>query len=136
MKATEAAALLTIAAAYDNRKPDADQAKAWAVSLDGYRFEDCRQAIVEHYQGSADWLMPVHVIAGVKRIRARRIEAVALTPPPDMDPDDTAAYQRWLAEERSRVADGLPPSMPPEVGQPRDIRELGRLRDVDDEGAA
>lgn len=40
MTPTEAAMLLTIAASYDNRKPDADQAKAWAMVLDDLRFVD------------------------------------------------------------------------------------------------
>ena len=32
MTPAQAAALLTIAASFDNRKPDADQAKAWAMA--------------------------------------------------------------------------------------------------------
>ena len=53
MTPTDAARLLTLAAAYDNRKPDADQAKAWAMVLDGLRFEDCCEAIVAHYRATA-----------------------------------------------------------------------------------
>ena len=71
MTPTDAARLLTLAAAYDNRKPDADQAKAWAMVLDGLRFEDCCEAIVAHYPTSRDWMMPAHVIADVKRIRCQ-----------------------------------------------------------------
>ena len=76
MTPTEAAALLTIAAAYDNRKPDADQAKAWAMALDGLGFEDCRQVVVEHYRKTRDWLMPADVFNGVRRLRYERIEVV------------------------------------------------------------
>ncbi len=104
MKPTEAAALLTVAAAYDNRKPDADQAKAWAMALDDLRFEDCRDAIVNHYRAGTEWLMPGHIRAEVKRIRSKRInEAPNLTPPPDLSPIETNA---WLLEARRRVADG------------------------------
>lgn len=130
MTPAEAAALLAVAAAFDNRKPDADAAKAWSVALDGYRFEDCRDAIVAHYRSSSDWIMPAHVVAGVKRIRASRIDAVALTPPRELDPDDTAAYQRWLAEERARVADGGQPSTPAAVGARRNVAELGQIGQV------
>ena len=124
MNLPEAQMLLTVAAAFDNRKPDADAATAWSVALDGYRFEDCRDAIVAHYRSSSDWLMPAHVVAAVKRMRAGRIDAAALTPPRDLDPDDTAAYRRWLAGERARVADGGEP-VPVEVGH-RNIAELGQ----------
>lgn len=104
MKPTEAAALLTIAAAYDNRKPDPDAAQAWAIALDGYRFEDCRDVIVAHYRKTADWLMPTHVITEVKRVRAKRIaEAGDPTPPPDLTPRQTID---WLKEARRRIADG------------------------------
>lgn len=104
MKATEAAALLTIAAAYDNRKPDADQAKAWAMALDGLRFEDARAAIVAHYRASSDWLMPNMVIAGVKRIRAQRLSDFGPLPdPPDMELADEL---EWLARVRREIADG------------------------------
>jgi len=103
MTPTEAAALLAIAAAYDNRQPNPETAQAWALALDGLRFEDCRDAIVRHFQTSTDWVMPPHVIAEVKRIRSKRItDHPPLTPPPG-----TEAEQRtWLAEARRRIGDG------------------------------
>ena len=104
MKPTEAAALLTIAAAYDNRKPDADQAKAWAMALDGLGFEDCRDVVVEHYRKSREWLMPADVFAGVRRIRYERIERFGyITPPPELDFAEEQAYTKAI---RERVADG------------------------------
>jgi hypothetical protein len=106
MKTTEAAALLTICAAYDNRKPDADQAKAWAMALDGLRFEDCREAIVQHYRASREWIMPADVVSAVKKTRTSRLEDVAPSPPPGLDPDDTGAYAHWLAVVRQAIADG------------------------------
>ena len=104
MNTQEAAALLSIAAAFDNRKPDPDAAKAWSVALDGYRFEDCRDAIVAHYRASSDWLMPQKVISEVRRIRAKRIEEhPPLTPPADMDPIETNA---WFKQQRWRIGNG------------------------------
>jgi hypothetical protein len=126
MKTTEAAALLTICAAYDNRKPDADQAKAWAMALDGLRFEDCREAIVQHYRASREWIMPADVFAAVKKVRTGRLEDVALTPPEGMDPDDTAAYTRWLAEHRRAIADGIESS----IEEYRATRHIGELRHI------
>lgn len=133
MKATEAAALLTIAAAYDNRKPDADQARAWALVLDGLRFEDCRDAVVDHYRKSRDWLMPVEIITAVKRLRAKRIDAAGpLTPPPDLSPLATNA---WLAEARRRIGDGEPVDVvaPPRAVTARDMNALSLAQSVDAE---
>lgn len=138
MKPTEAAALLTIAAAYDNRKPDADAARVWAITLDGLRFADCREAIVEYYRHSRDWLMPVDVIEGVRALRSARWTAFVrqqahgdyLLPPAHMA-DDPAAEQRWIREITERVRDGeiISPDQLDERGElkPRDVESLGQL---------
>lgn len=111
MTPQEAAALLTIAAAYDNRKPDADAAKAWAMALDGLRFVDCRDAVVAHYRVSSEWLMPDKVIAEVKRMRAKRISLAGdLCPPPGPEGETEEALQQreraWLTAARRRIGDG------------------------------
>jgi hypothetical protein len=104
MTPAEAAALLAVAAAFDNRKPDADAAQAWSLALDGLRFHDCRDVIVTHYQRSGDWLMPHHVISGVRRLRDKRIaEAGDLTPPANLS---TAATIAWLKDAKRRIGDG------------------------------
>jgi hypothetical protein len=104
MTPTEAAALLTVAAAFDNRKPDADAAKAWSITLGDLPFFDCRDAIVAHYQKTDIWLMPSHIIAAVRKIRRDRLEdAPALTPPPGLDPIETI---EWLKGARARIAAG------------------------------
>lgn len=107
MKPTEAAALLTIAAAYDNRKPDADQAKAWSMVLDGVNFQDARDAVVAHYRTSREWLMPVNIIQGVKAIRHQRILEFGATPTPPAElVSDPPAYSAWIADAMKRIADG------------------------------
>ena len=137
MKATEAAALLTIAAAYDNRKPDADQAKAWAMALDDLRFEDCRTVIVEHYKRSREWLMPVDVVQGVRRLREKRLADYGPLPAPAVDPDNTERYQREEARIRRDVADGTllapEPSATDRVLSRDVIRELGHVGQTVDE---
>lgn len=117
MTPQEAAALLAVAAAFDNRKPDPDAARAWSIALDGMRFTDCRDVIVAHYRASTEWLMPIHVIAAVKKLRASRLEtAEPPSPPPGMDADDVEGYLRWLASVRQAIADGEeqpePPALP------------------------
>jgi hypothetical protein len=106
MTPAEAAALLAVAAAFDNRKPDADAAQAWSVALDGYRFSDCRDVIVSHYRKANDWLMPNHVITEVKRLREKRLHVAGdPTPPSNMTPLETIA---WLRDARRSIADGEP----------------------------
>lgn len=104
MTPAEAQVLLSMAAAFDNRKPDADTARAWAAALDGLRFEDCRVAVIEHYRASTEWLMPAVIRTAVRRIRAKRIEVhPPLTPPPGLD---DAQERRWLLDARRRIGDG------------------------------
>jgi hypothetical protein len=104
MNLTEASALLTVAAAFDNRKPDPDAAKAWSIALGDLPFTDCRDAIVAHYQRTTDWLMPAHVIGSVRKVRRDRLEdAPPLTPPPGLDVPQTLA---WTRDARARIAAG------------------------------
>jgi hypothetical protein len=113
MTPAEAASLLSLAAAYDNRKPDADAAQAWALALDGCRYEDCREVVVDHYRRSNEWLMPNMVISGVKRLRDRRLSAVPdPTPPAHLTPLEA---NRWLGERRREIADGKVPEPPVEL---------------------
>lgn len=104
MTPAEAQVLLSMAAAFDNRKPDPDAAKAWAVALNDLRFDDCRVALIQHYRTNTEWLMPAMVRAAVKRIRAKRIDDHSpLVPPPGLD---DAQERRWLVEARQRIGDG------------------------------
>jgi hypothetical protein len=143
VRATEAAALLTIAASFDNRKPDADTAKAWAMALDGLRFEDCRQVVVEHYRSSREWLMPSDVISGVKRVRNQRVKdfGVLPDPPSHIDPD-SPEHLRWVRDTTKAIADGtyVPEptertSLPPGE-QERQILALGKAGQTVDAATA
>lgn len=127
MTPAEAGALLTCAAAFDNRKPDPDAATAWSLALDGLRFVDCRDVIVAHYRRTTDWLMPAHVIEGVNRLRRERLDAAGpLTPPPELDPDDTEGYARWIRTEQTSIADGNPPTS----ATPLPSREMPDLKSL------
>ena len=143
MTPAEAAALLTIAAAYDNRKPDEDQARAWALALDDASFEDCRDAIVQHYRTSREWLMPVDVLNGARRIRLDRWDKYmgryGMPPWPPELADDPAAENRWHNEVRDLILSGrvtspeqwqtVAPELVavPQPAKPRDIAKLGQI---------
>jgi len=104
MTPAEAAALLAVAAAFDNRKPDADAAQAWAYALEDRPFIDCRDAIVAHYRHTNDWLMPNHVIAGVRKIRDKRLDDFGRYDVPDgLDSRQTLDF---LRATNKRIADG------------------------------
>lgn len=105
MTPAEAAVLLGMAAAVDNRKPDPETAKAWAAMLDGLPFDDCKAAIIEHFQTSTDYLMPAMVRRIARRIRAKRIaEHPPVEPPPGLE--DPRDYARWKRELNRRIGDG------------------------------
>jgi len=104
MMITEAAGLLAVAAAFDNRKPDADAAQAWAIALEGLSFSDCRDAIVAHYRRTNDWLMPNHVITGVRKIRDKRLDDFGNYDVPDgLNSRETLDF---LRATNKRIADG------------------------------
>lgn len=67
----EAFQLLTLASARDGRNVSQAVAKVWADDLATIDLRDAVQAAKEHYQESTDWLMPAHVIQGVRRIKER-----------------------------------------------------------------
>ena len=132
MKPTEAAALLTIAASFDNRKPDADAAKAWAMALDGMRFEDCRDAVVAHYRATRDWMMPSDVITIVKRVRRDRLMVFGALPDPprEIDPDNTPAMLAWETGVRRAVADGTLTRETPETPTLTRADSAARIKEI------
>jgi hypothetical protein len=84
--------------AFDEYTPD-----AWFMVLRPYRFEDCRQAVVD-LAASQVFMAPSEIIAGVKRIRGKRIAAFGpIDPPPGITDGE---YQSWFLETRRRIGDG------------------------------
>lgn len=61
MNLEEAAKLLGLAAARDNRTPSNAMALAWHEDLGDLDFDVAREALRQHYRTSTDYLMPVHV---------------------------------------------------------------------------
>ena len=139
MTPAQAAALLTIAAAYDNRKPDEDQARAWAMILGDLRFEDCRDAVLRHYRKSREWLMPAEVIEGVREIRNERWDRFikdhtpGYLPIPRRFDGDPEKEQAWWADVAPKIRNGeittaaqLDLDAEGEL-VPRDVESLGQI---------
>lgn len=115
--------LLAVAQSFDRRTVGDFDAEGWRRAMHGLQLEDCKQAIVEHFTISTDWLMPAHVRQAVQRIRRDRLERRAFDWVPDADPDDPIAYQRALRHGNERAADG--------TEEPRDLDKLpSTFRDI------
>jgi hypothetical protein len=102
---TETATLLTMCAAYDRRTIGEADVRAWQAVLDDVAFADARDAVVEHYKRTRDWIMPADVRTIAKKARGDRLNR-HLELVPDADPDDVPAYLTALREDRMRTADG------------------------------
>jgi hypothetical protein len=131
MTPAEAAVLLGGISAFDNRKPDETAAKMWAHALADLRLPDCAEAVTQHFATSTDYLMPAHIRAIVRRIRAQRIaEHPLLEPPPEL----TGAQEReWRLEINARIGDGEtfdPDQFRGEL-KARDMRELTAGQTID-----
>lgn len=120
MTPTDAATLLTMASAFDGRKPDEHAARAWAAVLEGLRIEDCRAAVIEHYQTSRDWMMPADIRSAVRKARAKRLEEWVRRNGPIMPPpmDSNEAEIAFVVEAKRRIADGEQVDPPSRTGEP------------------
>ncbi|GAA3172997.1 zinc finger domain-containing protein [Nonomuraea salmonea] len=97
--------LLTTMAAFDKRKFGKTEVRAWELAVGDLPFEDCKQAVINHYCTSTDYLMPVHVRKGAQRIRDQRIDERKIQPP---QTDDPQAYLVDVRAQRRAIADGRP----------------------------
>lgn len=82
MNHSECAALLTLAARIDKRTVGEQDVEAWVEILDDVDFSDARLVLRGHYRSSTEWLMPAHVVQGVRALRRERLDAAG----------DAAAY--------------------------------------------
>lgn len=132
MKPSEAAMLLGVASAYDRRTVGQADAEAWAAALGGLDLNDCRQAIIDHYADSTEWLMPAHIKRAVRRIRGKRCADYGTLPLPparirEMEdgPEFHAAYSQWERESWDHIAAGREPEgdVLPEIEAPKDSAE-------------
>lgn len=131
VNAPEAAALLAHAAGFDNRKPDATAARAWAEALSDIDFDDALTAIVNHYATHREWVMPADVRAGVRAIERERaahapnldeVNLPAYLEAMEDGPEFDAAYLAWIKEQARRARKGEPLEVGPErVPSPRQL---------------
>lgn len=93
MNRSEIAQLLAMAAAYDRRTVGEADVEAWHAALDDLRWMDARDAVIAHYRGSREWIMPADIREHVRRIRGERLYR------------DPSGVVRHLPERRERSAE-------------------------------
>lgn len=120
----ETAAVLAMISALDSRRVYGEvDAQAWHAVIGDLRFEDCREAVVSHYQQSPHPITPADVRKGVSVVRKARIgDRVAPLPP--VDPSNVEEYAEWQRHWYAAVGSGL---SDPEAEQYAD-RALGIAR--------
>lgn len=108
MKPTDTAALLSLAAAFDNRTVTESAARAWAEALDPrVAFDDGRRIVIEHYARESRWIMPADINAASRTMRLARLDRMRSPEPPEsLDPDDVPAQLAWQRAYRGAIGDG------------------------------
>lgn len=111
---------------FDEYTPD-----AWTLILAGYNFDDAKAAVsalasTPLEPGKSRYIEPGHIIAGILRIRAKRLEATPLPSPPAGL--DSAGYLSWERRTREAIASGhyVPSDAPPAIPAPGGLAELVR----------
>ena len=72
MNKHELSQLLTIVSMIDNRTVASETVEEWHRVIGHLDFADAREAAETHFAESLAYLMPVHVVAGVLRVRHAR----------------------------------------------------------------
>lgn len=107
MELNETAAVLAMIAALDRRMAfSQSDAVAWQAVIGDNTFNDCREAVIRHYQESPHSITPSDIIKAVRAMRARRHEGIAVPVPP-VDPDNVQACIAWQTEWSRAIGDGL-----------------------------
>lgn len=109
MNRTEAAQLCRLvktvcpSQAFDEFSPE-----AWTLVLGGYDYDDAKAAVVAiastPNEGRSTYIEPGHIIAGIRRIRSKRLEATPLPTPPDGL--TVAESVEWQRRTRDQIAAG------------------------------
>lgn len=137
MNFDEAAAVLALAAAYDNRKVSDPTIVAWQAALADVDGADALAAVVAHHSNSGEYLMPVHVRRGAETIdrnrrrdereRAEAEQAIEAAEARAFTADEVSRAAAVIAELREKLPPGEPAKLRGEHWLATHAR--GQLRD-------
>jgi len=107
---SETARLLGAMAAFDRRTVGDGDVIAWQAVLPDAAFEDCLEAVKDHYAEQTDWMMPAHVRRAVRDIvAARNVSPWAPgqygTPRDEAEPEVTTGGRLALSDLPAAVAE-------------------------------
>ncbi len=126
MNLQDAQKLLLAVSTFDGRPVNEDIVQSWHTVLWNVQYEQAMEAMRQHFSTSDRRLMPVHIIQGVKKIRAELLkdyQGPGLSREiPQGDPDNVPQYLEGERVKRQRIADG---EAPPQVLQL--MRGIGRM---------
>lgn len=102
----ETAAVLAMISALDSRKVYGEvDAQAWNAVIGDLEFNDCREAVIEHYKQSPHPITPADVRKAVSVVRRARIgDRVAPLPP--VDPENVEDYKEWQRRWYAAIGSG------------------------------
>lgn len=79
MNLSETARLLSAMSAYDRRTIGDGDVIAWQAVLPDASFDDCLEAVKQHYAEHTEWMMPAHVRRAVRDMSTQRAAAATAT---------------------------------------------------------
>ena len=101
--------------------------QAWGLILGGYPYADAKDAVAAIVSapmepGKSRYVEPGHIIGGIHRIRARRLEETPMPPPP-AELESAAEQIAWQRRTREQIAAGtyVAPTVAPAMANP-DVR--------------
>lgn len=128
MNRTETAHLCRLVKAYCPAQAfDEFSVEAWQTLLGRFAYADAKTAIEEIAgqqlePGKSRYIEPGHIIGGIHRIRARRLEETPMPPPP-AELESAAEQIAWQRRTREQIAAGtyVAPTVAPAMANP-DVR--------------
>ena len=116
MTPADAAEVLALAAAFDNRSVGEANALAWSAALDErVTVDDAKRIVTEHYSRSREWIMPSDVNAASAILRRSRLDRMATPEPPETLGGDPAREIEWQRAYRRAIGDGYDESMADQI---------------------
>jgi hypothetical protein len=112
--------LLTLIAAFDNRRFDDVTVIAWQQVLAAEDPAHCRTAVIEHFRTSTDYLMPAHVVEGAERARREHLRALAAQTRPALVAIEGGTGVRNRSADATALVEVVRRTLPP--GDPDTLR--------------
>ena len=112
MTPADAAEVLALAAAFDNRSVGEANALAWSAAVDErVSVADAKRIVTEHYARTREWVMPSDVNAASAILRRTRLDRMATPEPPETLNGDPGLELTWQRAYRRAIGDGHDESM-------------------------